>query len=347
MIVGALLGFLVPAPASAAETTGLAPSLATRTSGEFPEKGGWFPSRELGQWPGYDWVPTRMKMSEPYYNGGAWYIDVDWTTFGVVESVPPSMRAFPYIHGNVVDGAGAYCGATATAPVAATPTANATGSAFGPWGEHGGGIISLRVGSGCNAKFLQFVQVTVGVAPPGGSGTPVPGDAYIAWDYGRSIKYRDYDICDLLPALDQCRYRDGEDFDEVCKDAPAAEFGTWGWLPPWIGHYAVCLFKPINGWQSEKASTALAESSMGAVHRAVTGVSGHFSTAETCGSIGSGDLFGTPLSFDTCTWSSSGWAGAKGLIGTAALVFAVIAGLFSLARAVFGAGSAPSGGDDE
>lgn len=65
-------------------------------------------------------------------------------------------------------------------------------------------------------------------------------------------------ICRLIPSTPGC-YEvlnppkiDGTDFGTVCANPPALEgILDFTWLPDVIGHYAHCLFVPVNGWDAD------------------------------------------------------------------------------------------------
>lgn len=74
-------------------------------------------------------------------------------------------------------------------------------------------------------------------------------------------------MCALYPATEGC-YEvlnpprvDGSDFDVVCADPPALEgILDFTWLPEVIGHYAECLFVPVNGWDANGRIAEAADS---------------------------------------------------------------------------------------
>lgn len=62
------------------------------------------------------------------------------------------------------------------------------------------------------------------------------------------------DVCQLYAEHPDCVYElpsddiDGTDFNTVCAYAPEFAWGDWNWLKDFVGHYARCLFEPVNGW---------------------------------------------------------------------------------------------------
>lgn len=120
-------------------------------------------------------------------------------------------------------------------------------------------------------------------------------------------------LCYIYPDLPGCYdvlnppYVDGTDFSVVCADPPEAAWLDFGWLPAVIGHYAECLFVPVNGWDRDgEVADAVATSSAGDLGTMISEVYvGLGSAVGTCGAIVDVDLVGTPLVIDTCSW---GWA---------------------------------------
>lgn len=131
-------------------------------------------------------------------------------------------------------------------------------------------------------------------------------------------------LCKIYPELEGCYdilnppYVDGSDFGQACAGAPVYDPPAWNdfanWVPAlteWIGlsvgHYAECLFVPINGWDRDGVvEDAWQQSPIGQVNDIVTGTFAQVSNMTgTCGSLVNVTLFGTPVVIDTCSWT---WA---------------------------------------
>lgn len=131
-------------------------------------------------------------------------------------------------------------------------------------------------------------------------------------------------LCELYPNSPGCYevlnppYIDGTDFAQVCAGAPEfvapgwANFADWipslvAWAGESVGHYAECLFVPVNGWDRNGELAAAWESSatgeLGTVltssYESLVGITG------TCGELGAGTINDLSWAIDTCSW---GWA---------------------------------------
>ena len=120
-------------------------------------------------------------------------------------------------------------------------------------------------------------------------------------------------LCERFPHRPDCvpilypPYIDPKDFNSVCADAPQAEWLSFDWLAPWIGHYAECLFVPLAPLDHEGHLRAAWEGSAGgALAATAERVIDSFSFEGNCGQLGpSFEIGGYTAFFDTCTWS---WA---------------------------------------
>lgn len=122
-------------------------------------------------------------------------------------------------------------------------------------------------------------------------------------------------LCTRFPDTPGCYdvlnppYVDGTDFDTVCADPPAATWAVFDWLPAFIGHYAECLFVPVNGFdRGGWVSSAWEQSTGGALSETVVSIAAGFNWSGVgCGNVaieGEGVFEG--FAMDTCAWSS--WA---------------------------------------
>jgi len=126
---------------------------------------------------------------------------------------------------------------------------------------------------------------------------------------------------------------DGADFDQVCAYAPEFTFGDWNWLKAAIGHYARCLWQPVNGFDKTGiVADSVAASPIAALTGPVTTALEAWQISGSCGSIfntGSG----TPLpgfGFSTCGME---WGNIiRDIAGIGVLVFGGFYVLRSIAK---------------
>ncbi len=126
--------------------------------------------------------------------------------------------------------------------------------------------------------------------------------------------------------------KDGTSFAEACANPPEADWLSFSWLGPWVGHYARCLTVPLNGWDpSGKVDAAVESGAVGDVRDFATGLGSKVHFSESCGVLGSVAFpgGGAPLTIDTCTgfWTRVG--PIKALLSIALAVGAALYG-FSL-----------------
>lgn len=120
-------------------------------------------------------------------------------------------------------------------------------------------------------------------------------------------------ICQINPNAAGCYeynnppYVDGTDFATVCADPPAFEWGDFGWLNDFVGHFSKCLFTPVNGFDKNgQIAASWANSAGGQIGSLVTAGYSAMSVTGTCGSITQGAVIGgSPVNIDTCAWD---WA---------------------------------------
>lgn len=122
------------------------------------------------------------------------------------------------------------------------------------------------------------------------------------------------EICSLPEMADrpECEdilyppYQDPTDFGSVCAGAPAPVWLDFTWLPSFIGHYVDCLWNPKGGWDHDGTVAAAVEaSSVTHVLSTLEEVGQSFVFSDSCGTLISADILGSPLTIDTCAWS---WA---------------------------------------
>ena len=98
---------------------------------------------------------------------------------------------------------------------------------------------------------------------------------------------------------------DGTNFDIVCANAPVLVWNDWSRFPDWIGHYARCLFNPLNGF--DRTGEVKAEWENSAVADAVDAFNNAGAIVGVTGQCGLHDTYGIPgvlvLPIDTCTWT--------------------------------------------
>lgn len=128
---------------------------------------------------------------------------------------------------------------------------------------------------------------------------------------------------------------DGTNFAVVCANAPALLWNDWSTLGSWVGHYANCLFNPLNGfdrngqvaqtWESSSAAPIL-----GALNTAVD----QFQFSSTCGVIFDYDLLGSPLRLNTC--SLAVWGDFRTALGWIIYVLSAVGLLYFLIKIITG-----------
>lgn len=165
----------------------------------------------------------------------------------------------------------------------------------------------------------------------------------------------EYQICEKNPELPGCYDIlnppdvDGSDI-SVCDGSPEPEWLSFGWLGPWVVHWATCLFIPANGFDREHyVSLTWSYTAAGQLGSVVGETAEAFQFGETCGVLFSGDFRGTGMAMSTCDWS---WASnLKGIITIGLVVLFSLWGLRFLTSTIVGLFSRktpnPIGGDEE
>lgn len=121
---------------------------------------------------------------------------------------------------------------------------------------------------------------------------------------------------------------DGTDFDTVCQGAPTAAWLDFNWLPSFIGHYASCMFRPVNGWdQKGTLAKEIDDSAVGDIGQVGTETVDSFAFSEDCGILFStGNSKWLPgFAVNSCTWSQ--WGAVKTI---AALMITAFGGFWIL-----------------
>lgn len=104
---------------------------------------------------------------------------------------------------------------------------------------------------------------------------------------------------------------DGSSFAVACAGAPLPTWGDFSWFPNVVGHYAECLFNPMNGFdRTGQAKESWERSQPGQVINAFNNFTDVVAAPGACGPIVTLPLDPTGRDADavvnTCTWS---WAG--------------------------------------
>lgn len=109
----------------------------------------------------------------------------------------------------------------------------------------------------------------------------------------------------LLPE----RNVDGTNYEVVCGNPPEAAWLDWSWIAPTIGHYARCLFQPVNGFDRfGEVEHSFWGSPIAAVAGGFEAAVHSFETTGGCGVIVSSPPTSVMGAFtvSTCSWSE--WA---------------------------------------
>lgn len=157
---------------------------------------------------------------------------------------------------------------------------------------------------------------------------PKPDPAFCVFQYIRDVD----NFCpelepDGLPGGEDTKpYIDAASFEVVCKDAPEAEWLSFGWLGPWVGHYAKCLFNPTAGLNLKPVEARFAGTFVKDVID-VGGGLGDLTMPQTCGVLLSTQpsvLMGEAITVNTCEgfWNQLG--GMRTLLGVAAAIAAAV-----------------------
>lgn len=201
-----------------------------------------------------------------------------------------------------------------------------------------GGSISL----GPNEPSLHNPRVRA--AEPFNGRIQVQSWMRSVWYPGLSVDYTPFDaqlpdysdgnvppVCISDPTRAECQavnrwkpYEQAASWD-VCSGAPAAEWLSFSWIPDFVKHYAICLFKPAAGFPADPVLWELENSSLGDVKVQVENVVTALPHSESCGTLIDSQLYGTPFRISTCSMST--WSEAKTFIGIGMIVFASLAGL--------------------
>lgn len=120
------------------------------------------------------------------------------------------------------------------------------------------------------------------------------------------------------------------DFDVVCANAPEAEWLSFSWLGPWIGHYADCLFVPRGGINTALIAEQAQDGWMGDVRTAVEGIG----PAVDAWSGGCGTAVQSlPMGMGSISTCDLGWpSNMRSLAGVAVVGFSTITCVFIIVR---------------
>lgn len=174
-----------------------------------------------------------------------------------------------------------------------------------------------------DCRYLLSVTFTVCQAAglpspgdPGGVGSICGGAIWSADSWtnrsGYPVGGPDVGLCTLAPWTPGCfeilnpRPPTAAELAAVCDNPPALEWGDWGWLGAFVGHYAECLFNPVGGWDWDgQISGAWNGSAAGEISSLIGSVGSAVEPVGSCGVIM--DATGTvvPAVINTCSWS---WA---------------------------------------
>lgn len=127
------------------------------------------------------------------------------------------------------------------------------------------------------------------------------------YSYGEEKSPEEY-ICELYPSTVGCweylhGFTDGTDWDTAC----GANWPHGGGLPEIVGHLAVCLFKPLNGWDANgDIARAIESSAIGELGQLIEAGASELTFAPGCGLLVDDEDGMTGLALDTCSWQD--WA---------------------------------------
>jgi len=151
-------------------------------------------------------------------------------------------------------------------------------------------------------------------------GSTIPKYRQYVWTANQWAKGYTYDdpnkyeaLCEENSLYQECIYydppEDGSNFGAACANGPVPVWLDFSWLPAAIGHYARCLFLPLNGWDREKlVELAYSQSSLAEVGGQISNVFAPFDIAGSCGPLFTSGA-GTPLpgfGINTCSWTTLG-----------------------------------------
>jgi len=136
------------------------------------------------------------------------------------------------------------------------------------------------------------------------------------------------------------------DFATVCAGAPQAQWLSFAWLGPWVGHYASCLFVPRGGWDRlGVVAAAYTMSPASSLSNAVGGL-GAVEFEGSCGQVVGGTLMGAPFAVSTCDAPWNDFDTPRLMIGIGLIVAAGFYVIRVLAQAL-GLPSLGGRGDDD
>lgn len=278
-----------------------------------------------------------LEFGEPCYVAGAFTSSIRW---GMVEGqmsygsagTPPSVGSEIYIGASAAHPASEHltylrCQSSEWATTYTDVYMTTSGGWFLGGLSFGDGAVHNTSGHNWawdpSASCAYIREIHLSVCPLSGfsqtGGTCVPA----IWSAERSFKGVLYEddppeeaICKVHPEHPDCVYVlppetiDGTDFDTVCAYAPVFGWGDWNWLKDFVGHYARCLFQPVNGFDREgSVGLAWEDSPASELNTDMASIAGSVDVTEACGMLFNTGSWSVMPDFgvNTCTWGS--WGG--------------------------------------
>jgi len=221
-----------------------------------------------------------------------------------------------------------------------------TGGSTNANGGSGGGYTSASAGANAPtpANCPYIVKITVPIA--GANTTWVASDpmnATAIWNADEWYQQRLYNLISPLQAICsdttnpgtaamlQCAGivpLDGSNFAVACAGAPLPSWGDFSWFPNVVGHYAECLFNPMNGFdRTGQAKATWERSQPGQIVNAFNDFTDVVSAPGACGPLVTLPLNpfdgGSNAVVDSCSWT---WAsGIRTFLGFVVTVLGFIA----------------------
>lgn len=273
-------------------------------------------------------IDARHWISEPYWDGSTWRVEVRAYFAKPAQGAPRQI-----IRTNVQ--AIKFCSATRTGSAAAQAVTNFNSGNFS---DNSSSPLDKDVSLGaCPSSTPYLVAIQLKDLTSGSFNTATARVAELWWYSGAAraggVKWpADKAWCDVVKpesGFSNCAtagggqggggggewadapqdvYDDAANFDLACADPPAAEWLSFGWLGPWVGHYVNCLFDPGAGFRLAPVETALHDSFVGDLQDFGDGLS-DLSFTGKCGVLFTATpspLLGQGLTVDTCsTWWNS------------------------------------------
>jgi hypothetical protein len=302
-------------------------------------------------------VSLGMWFSEAYWTGSHVAVDVNYTPTGGWPTGEGSW--FSQVRLRI------FCETLATGRILEGPivTQHEYGwTAQSEFMANGGvkrlGLSASTCGSGQRPRGVS-VQVTAVLVGSGGVQTPFPGPRLIWFDdqslppvqpdvyWCRTVFGPDY-VDDTVAIVNGQSRSAGEvgcredylsdpglytDFSVVCRGAPRAEWLSFSWLGPWIGHYSECLYVPQGGWDRDGE---IAMATQAGWFGEVEALSDDLGDGASLNGGGCGvavtDLPGPMGSISTCSLGAVWPSNMRNLAGLAVVGMSSVACLFVILR---------------